>query len=166
MTKCRNCGKTVRCFNSDGGLIPICKKCLAILKKENQLVDIHDNMFTKSHWFWPIKFLGKPILLVDFDHTITSQCLACGDKDYDLFKCEPQPEAKKILDDLHNRYTIIIFTGRVSGAKQIIEYLKLYKIPFDVVQLNKPQACFIIDDRAIHHVSWLKTSQEIKRRGG
>jgi hypothetical protein len=47
---------------------------------------------------------------------------------------------------------------------EIEEKLNKWGIPFDEVMINKPQACFMIDDRAVHHKSWKTTIEEIRGR--
>ena len=127
--------------------------------------------FTNSHW---INLTGdKQIILVDFDHTITTKCLACKDG-YKGNKA--QEGVREALTALSKDYQIWIFTGNykyldskaklmktVAGIKS---FLKKHKIPFDKVLQIKPPACFIIDDRAIHHTSWKNTMNEIYRRCG
>lgn len=122
---------------------------------------------TNSHW----RQKGKPIILVDFDHTITKKCLACKDR---LNGDGLQDGARETLVELSKNFRIWIFTGSgehldlakpLQRPKKTIEmWLRNYGIPFEKVLQIKPPACFIIDDRAIHHKSWRETSEEIKRR--
>jgi len=44
------------------------------------------------------------------------------------------------------------------------DWLKKYEIPYDEIRYGKPPACFIIDDRAVHHTGWRDTLREIRRR--
>jgi hypothetical protein len=44
------------------------------------------------------------------------------------------------------------------------KFLKKHGIPFDRILQIKPPACFIIDDRAIHHTSWKSTMNTITAR--
>lgn len=132
--------------------------------------EIHDGSpFTNSHW---INLNGgKQIILVDFDHVITTKCLACKDglKDDGL-----QDGVREALIELSKHFQIWIFTGNYDyldanipvkrTVKAIREFLTSHGIPFDNVLQTKPPACFIIDDRAIHHKSWKDTLAEIKRR--
>jgi len=132
-------------------------------------MDIRDGTDeTNSHW---TQTEGKPIILVDFDHTITKKCLACDDK---LDDDGVQENAVKTLQELSKDFRIWIYTGsgvHLDYAKplqrtksSIEEFLKKYNIPFEKVLQTKPPACFIIDDRAIHHKSWRETGEEITRR--
>lgn len=125
--------------------------------------------FTWSHW----KTVGsdKPIICIDFDHTITTRCLICD---------SPQKEtvlqlgAKEVIQELSKDFQIYIFTGSakfIKGADKyqrsvddIKRFLIENEIPFDKILQTKPPACFIIDDRAIHHVSWHQTLREIEIR--
>lgn len=64
--------------------------------------------FTNSHWK---NLTGqKQILLVDFDHTITKQCLACKPYSQKLDR-EVQHGCKEALVKLSKTYQIWIFTG-------------------------------------------------------
>jgi len=67
---------------------------------------------------------------------------------------------------LSKKFTIIIFTGRRSVLQkiEIEDKLKTWGVPFDEVMIGKPQACFMIDDRAVHHKSWRLTLEEISNR--
>jgi len=123
---------------------------------------------TRSHWkqFGD----GKPILCVDFHHVITTTCEACKDgQEY-----TPQKGAKEALILLSKIFRIVIFTGNPSGISwlrpdykpHIVEWLKAHGIPFSEILFTKPPACFIIDDRAIHHLSWARTIQTIHERMG
>jgi len=124
---------------------------------------------TNSHWTQPKG--TKPIILVDFDHVITKKCLACRDR---LEGDGLQKGAKEALKFLKKTFKIIVFTGscdKFAFAKdyrrkktEIIKFLKKNGIPFDDVLQTKPPACFIIDDRAIHHKGWASTMEEIAER--
>jgi len=128
--------------------------------------------FTNSHWkaFPSIDGDDRPILLVDFDHTITTKCLVCSD----YYENGPQEGAKEALKQLSERYRIWIFTGNynyidpkaklMKTAEQIDQWLRMHEIPFEKVLQTKPPACFIIDDRAIHHTSWHNTLKTIDER--
>lgn len=130
---------------------------------------------TNSHWT-ALKmkdggFLEKHIILVDFDHTITTKCLACKDG---LKNNTVQKGAKEVLTKLHETYQIWIFTGNVNHINASMEFqhskeyikcfLRAHEIPFDKILQIKPPAIFVIDDRAIHHKSWTNTVNEIEQR--
>lgn len=129
---------------------------------------------TRSHW--KNFALGKPIVLVDFDHTITKQCLACHDYEETLDSRTVQEGVAEALRKLAEKYYIIIFTGNANARNshipknlmrskdEMAKFLRTHNIPFDDIQQTKPPACFIIDDRAIHHTSWKHTMEEIDRR--
>lgn len=132
-------------------------------------MDIRDGTeLTNSHW---TQKEGKPIILIDFDHTITKKCLACSDG---LKGDGLQENAKEAIQELAKEFRIWIFTG--SGIHldyaiplqrtkaSIEEFLRKHDIPFEKVLQTKPPACFIIDDRAIHHEGWEETIREIKHR--
>ena len=126
---------------------------------------------TNSHWK---NLTGKKqILLVDFDHTITKQCLACHPYSEKLDR-EVQEGCKEALTKLHKTYQIWIFTGNYAyldkscpinrAVPAMRKFLKEHGIPFDRILQIKPPACFIIDDRAIHHTSWKDTINTVIAR--
>ena len=85
-----------------------------------------------------------------------------------------QEGAREALIALSSDFRIWIFTGsglHLAYAKphqrtktSIEAFLRQNKIPFEKVLQIKPPACFIIDDRAIHHLSWKETMEEIANR--
>jgi hypothetical protein len=124
---------------------------------------------TGSHWK---NMTGqKQILLVDLDHTITKKCLACADG---LEGDGIQVGCREALEKLSKTYQIWIFTGNYDyldkscpvkrSKREIRNFLTKHKIPFDKILQIKPPACFIIDDRAIHHTSWRSTFNTIIAR--
>lgn len=126
---------------------------------------------TNSHWK---NLTGKKqIILVDFDHTITMQCLACHPYSENLDR-EVQKGCREALIKLHKTYQIWIFTGNYKyldkscpvnrAIPAISKFLMEHGIPFDRILQVKPPACFIIDDRAIHHTSWESTFDTIMAR--
>jgi len=128
--------------------------------------------FTGSHWkvFPSADGDSRPILLVDFDHTITTKCLACEDYTHN----DVQKGCREALQELSKDFKIYIFTGNyryidpkaqlMKTTEDIERFLKDHQIPFHKVLQVKPPACFIIDDRAIHHTSWKRTLREITKR--
>lgn len=124
-----------------------------------------------SHWK---NLTGqKQIVLIDFDHTITTRCLACSDG---IESDAVQRGAKKAITELSKTFEIWIFTGNyeylskstpVNRTVASIElFLKKNGIPFDKILQTKPPACFIIDDRAIHHANWALTMEQVNGRLG
>jgi hypothetical protein len=128
---------------------------------------------TSSHWNWDEEKMGKPILTVDFHHTITDYCPAC-DSDFDprqqkVVNGNPQEGVKEALDILKEKFKIVIYTGSGSfwdknKLQSITQFLDKHEIPYDEINTSKPPAMFIIDDRAIHHTSWSDSIIEIERR--
>lgn len=122
---------------------------------------------TNSHWSWNT---GKPIISVDFHHTITTSCEAClhFDGNYHL-----QNGVKHSLEELSKDFRIVIFTGNPDGnewikdidayKKKIRTFLDINDMPYPIHFVKIP-SIFIIDDRAIHHKSWIETFAEIERR--
>ena len=126
---------------------------------------------TGSHWDWMEE--GKPIIGVDFHHTISTKCGACPDGEYGgLSAGNPQEGVKEALDELHKTFKIIIYTGYglVAAEKngnphqEVKDYLNKYNIPFDDVACKPYPFAFMVDDRAIHHTSWERTLSQIQER--
>ena len=126
---------------------------------------------TRSHWDWMEE--GKPILGVDFHHTISTKCGACPDEEYGgLSAGLPQEGVKEALAELHQTFRIIIYTGYglVSAEKngdpnqEIKDYLTKHHIPFDDVACKPYPFAFMVDDRAVHHTSWERTLSQIRLR--
>lgn len=130
--------------------------------------------FTHSHWTHFGKDGIKPILLIDFDHTITTRCLACKKG---LEGDTVQEGTHQAVTELQKYFQIWIFTGCADllpnyknpkqyqrSIKDIEDILESNGIPYDRILQTKPPAMFLIDDRAIHHKSWSETMGEINRR--
>lgn len=141
--------------------------------KAKHLIRIRDDAEgTGSHWTWDVEKLGKPIITVDLDHTITKKCGAC---DGGFIADGIQEHCVEVLRRLQERYRIIIFTGNykyIRGSKppalRTVEAIETFLIendvPFDEISQEKPPACFMLDDRAIRHEGWLSDERKIKRR--
>jgi hypothetical protein len=133
------------------------------------LKEIRDgNKTTNSHWR-PANS-EKPIICVDYDHTITGKCSVCKEE---IYCNEIQEGAKEVINELAKYFRVWIFSGMptntadtVSRKKEIGDLLDKNEIHYDDIILNKPLACFIIDDRAVRHTSWKTTFAQIKRRVG
>jgi len=123
--------------------------------------------FTGSHWTCSDE--EKPIICIDFDHTITTKCLACDDG---LKNNEVQEGAIESIKALSKFFQIWIYSGDPkyvpnhwkSKAERIKKFLDNHGIPYDKILCTKPPAIFIIDDRAIWHRSWFETMQILKER--
>ena len=124
--------------------------------------------YTRSHWTQEDN--EKPIICVDFDHTITTKCLACDDG---LKGNTVQFGAIDSLKALSKYFRIWIYSGDSkyisnkswkSNSERIKKFLDKHGIPYDKILCTKPPAMFIIDDRAIWHRSWLETMKTIKKR--
>ena len=133
---------------------------------------VHDGTLeTGSHWDWDIEHFGKPIITVDFHHTITKRCSACEGENLGDTSAngDIQEGVVEALTDLRKTFKIVILTGSgnfwdVEQCKTIINYLEKHGIPYDEILFNKPPAAYMIDDRALHHKSWSQTLEEIRLR--
>lgn len=130
-------------------------------------MNIHDGTkHTRSHWH--TFFLGKehkPLITVDFDHTITMNCPACPSWNGEYII---QVGVREALENLHETFEIVILSGGGNFVENYGEIIRstLMKnhIPFDRIEDRKPPACFMVDDRAIHHKGWVSTVHEIAER--
>jgi len=127
---------------------------------------------TRSHWDWDIENFGKPIIQVDFHHTITERCSACPGETLGDTEANgpPQEGCIEALTELRKTFKIVIVTG--SGAfwdesqcQTIIDYLDEHCIPFDEIRFDKIPYAYVIDDRGVHHRSWSETLAEVRNRG-
>ena len=98
----------------------------------------------------------KETLLIDFDGTIHGYSKGWADgKIYD----PPIAGAKEAIDELKQKYQIVIFTTRASKTQQgndldnqlrmMKEWLEKYEIYYDFITADKIGAVAIIDDIAI-----------------
>lgn len=136
------------------------------------MMEVNDgNHKTNSHWS-PFVDTDKQTICIDFHHTITQNCEACGatHRDYVL-----QDGVVEAIQKLSKKFRIVIYSGDPTICIQegklpnfyrenIIKFLANNHIPFDDIFFTKPPAMFIIDDRAIHHEGWDKTLSEVERR--
>ena len=117
-----------------------------------------------SHW---INLLDRPILGVDFHHTISTRCGACEPMDLRaLAGGPPQKGVGEALKLLSQFFEIEIFTGYGKGFNKNAEsnlkdYLTEHNIYFDKINTTKPSFMFQVDDRAIHHINWQDTIMEV-----
>lgn len=78
----------------------------------------------------------------------------------------PFEEAPTMLKRLYNRrHTIIIHTVMATtpqGQKIVEDWLTYYKIKHHGVTAVKPNADIYLDDRAIRHIDWATTWQQLK----
>jgi hypothetical protein len=110
-------------------------------------------------------------IYIDFDGTI------CPNKN----TTEPlPPPTKECLDVLHtiksNGYNIVIYsvrsnptaTFKPNGHKEMIEYLTLYNVPYDIVCCNKNHFQLLIDDKGLgvplnnQNVDWTAVKEKLK----
>jgi hypothetical protein len=81
----------------------------------------------------------------------------------------PLPGAKESLEMLREAgHNVIIHTTiatNPSGAKAVEDWLDYYDMEHDGVTAIKPVASFYIDDKAIRHISWADTIQQLEDLG-
>lgn len=126
---------------------------------------------TKTHWD-VAKVKDRPIICVDFDHCITTKCPYCEGGDAGN---TPQKGVREALQILIKDFRVWIFSGNPELLEnnlidnpygRIKLFLDNHKIPYDKIVIDKPPCIFIIDDRAIHHLNWTNTLNEIVARLG
>lgn len=78
---------------------------------------------------------------------------------------KPLPGTKDALEHLkHHGDVIIIHTTMAnteSGKQAVADWMAYYKIPYDTI-MAKPDATFYVDDKAIKHIDWRTTLDEIR----
>lgn len=141
----------------------------------NKKFDINDGIKeTGSHWSQLDN--EKPVILIDFDHTIAKDCLACAETGN--LSMWAQEGAREAITQLSKQFRIWIYTGNINHLDkednpkfqvmrtigEIAYFLDNNQIPYEKILQTKPPAAFIIDDRAIHHKGWNNTLMEISRR--
>jgi hypothetical protein len=101
------------------------------------------------------------ILAIDFDDTIHDRQHPLPNKRMGA----PLPGAVEALETLAEQgntiivHTVMATTG--SGTKAVQDWLEFYDVPHHGVTAIKPQADWYIDDKAIRHVDWNNTLQEL-----
>ena len=101
----------------------------------------------------------KATIAVDFDGVLA-----------DPITGKPLPDALDTMDFLANRGTkLIIFSARATsdiGRQRIIDWCQHHAVRVSEITGKKPMADLYIDDKAIHHTSWMTTVDEISARTG
>lgn len=135
----RHLEKALRQLSSDAPDVAAIRTYIQIAI--NDLLDFEDNLKYRA---------DKPIILVDFDGTITDYNLS-------IKHAELNPGFVEWVNEVINDYAIYIFSFRCNtkaGRWEIIDFLRRVGVPqeqisrFRLVQ-GKPPAHYIIDDRAI-----------------
>lgn len=102
-------------------------------------------------------FPESKTLAIDFDQTLMAQN---GNK-----MGEPLPGVIQAMEELYDRgYGIIIFTVRAKteqGIEVVEGWLDHYGIDYHQVTAVKPNAAIFIDDRAIRHLNWDDTMNQV-----
>jgi ribonucleotide monophosphatase NagD (HAD superfamily) len=101
----------------------------------------------------------KATIAIDFDGVLA-----------DPVTKKPLPDALDTMDFLANKgFRLIIFSARATsdvGRQTIIEWCQRHMVRVSEVTGKKPMADLYIDDKAIHHTSWMTTTDEIAARLG
>lgn len=102
------------------------------------------------------------ILAIDFDGTI-------HDVDHPVKGRKMGPPMYGVVSRINMLkeagHTIIVHTTRDEpGRGAASDWCKFYGIPFDEITNVKPKADLYIDDKAIRHLNWPTTFEEINAR--
>ncbi|MCL5007048.1 MAG: hypothetical protein M1153_02845 [Patescibacteria group bacterium] len=104
----------------------------------------------------------KKDIAIDFDGVLHRYSRGWGDGSiYD----KPVAGAKEAMDELSEKYNIVVFSRRAKeqGGEAIENWLRKNKIKFTEVTGEKPRARWYIDDQAVHFDDWAKTLKRIKK---
>ena len=110
----------------------------------------------------------KYAYLIDFDGVINSYTSGWDeDKGGATWLPDPPvPGVKEALEELSQRFRIVIFTTRAKtseGAKAVCDWLTKYDIYHDKVTNKKEAGLLLIDDRAITFKGdWTQTLEDIR----
>lgn len=101
-------------------------------------------------------------ILVDLDGVICSE-----EKTFERSLAKPIPGAREALTSLEGEgHTLVIYTARSwSELKMTQKWLEDHAIPFHGIQMGKPVADQIIDDRAIRFTSWSEVMERLPHGG-
>lgn len=98
----------------------------------------------------------RPQLGVDFDGVLHAADMSIHPR-----LGPPMPGAVEAMQNLHPRFTLVVFTVRGSQPHDYLDaWLQEHGIPYDSVSREKPNG-WIIDDRAIRFHSWDQTLREL-----
>ena len=81
--------------------------------------------------------------------------------------CPVMEGAREILEKWKyvRGYRIVIQTGRVESEREVtLWWLRLHKIPFDELIMDKSRGIIYIDDLGYQFKSWEETDKEIEKR--
>lgn len=104
----------------------------------------------------------KPITLaLDFDGCLHDQARPVSGRVMGL----PLVGAKEAMDQLEDRgFLLVIHTVRArtkEGEKSVRDWLNHYGFPYHDITAWKPNADVFVDDRAIRHINWTNTLEDI-----
>jgi len=96
------------------------------------------------------------IILFDLDNTLC-QPISSSSAENEIFKMRRHESMIRLLKALKKRgHTIGIYTHRKSRLrKRTTQWLKVNKIPFDFLLMNKPKYDLLIDDKACPPYNYL-----------
>jgi 5'(3')-deoxyribonucleotidase len=97
----------------------------------------------------------KPIIAVDFAGVICDMKTRNEGKTMGV----PMPGALDALQDLYDRYHVIIHTTMANtprGRQVVADWLEHFDVDYHEI-VGKPAADWYIDDNAIRHKTWKKT---------
>jgi len=124
---------------------------------KSKVIDISDgNAIVKTHWRH--KGEQKPLIEIALEHMVMGGCEDCDVGGVD-------EHALKYMYMLRRNYRIVITSTREKSQRNVImEWLKMYKVPFDELRLGMPRAIFRLGPRNIEHREWPETIRRIAAR--
>lgn len=79
----------------------------------------------------------------------------------------PMPGAVAAMQELAKTHTLIIHTiwaNSPEKTKAIADWLTYFKIPYQRITNQKPEADVYLDDKGLHFTSWEKALTDIQER--
>lgn len=103
------------------------------------------------------------VLAIDFDQVVHDKLHPIPGRRMG----KPFAGAKSALEQLKRHGdTLIIHTTMANtpgGKKAVADFMAYYELPYDSIE-PKVQADFYVDDKAIQHVDWRTSLDEIRKR--
>jgi len=177
INKCTACGQTLTSMADIGSRNRLEKKLYRKIRKylDNESIFPIDSPHTgkklpEDVYMSEQERKSPERILIDFDRTIHKY--SKGWLDGSIYD-KPIDGIKEAINELRQKYEIVIFTARVSQEENkdwkeqslaIKEWMKHYGIYFDRITAEKLAAKFYIDDRAIRFEgNWSTTLQVIRQ---
>ncbi len=99
--------------------------------------------------FCHIDHYRKDLVIVDIDGTLCKHVEPCGDDGF--LNAKPLKKRIGLIRHLKEMgHTVMLWTGRPETGRDATEYwLEIYKVPYDILCMEKSGYISIIDDRPV-----------------